>query len=231
MHVVPRGQPIPDWVESSYRWSKALYLEHDEKALTPRLFLPADQTSKQFLPPDVWQRLTAVWPARFAPLARWKLWMIPPLLALSPTSIDAGVESRLTQLARSEGRSIEYLETDVEFVSLAETIPSSICIAGIIRILEDPSFAGKQTEATYEAWKRGDVEKVGELLASAHLMHFPVVRKALIDDRNDLWLDRILVLLKTAEATMIVVGAGHLGGEKGLLQLLSHTGCTMTQLA
>ena len=53
MHVVPSGQPIPDWVESAYRWSSALYLEHDEQALTPRMLLPADQTSEQFLPSDV----------------------------------------------------------------------------------------------------------------------------------------------------------------------------------
>ena len=75
MHVLPKGQPIPDWVESTYRWSNSLYLEHDEQALIPKLFLPEDQTSRQFFSPDTWASLTAAWPAHLGPPTRWKLWM------------------------------------------------------------------------------------------------------------------------------------------------------------
>jgi uncharacterized protein YbaP (TraB family) len=230
MHVVPRGKSIPAWVESTYRWSKVLYLEHNEQALTPRLFLPVDETAEQLLPPDVWQRLTAVWPARFPSLARWKLWMIPSLLALSTVPRDPGVEHRLGQLARNDGRVIKYLETEEELVTLAESIPSSIWLAGINRILENPS-AEQQTDVMYEAWMRGDVEKATELFASAQLMKFPIVQSTLIDDRNRLWAQRITALLTLTEPTMIVVGAGHLGGENGLLQLLNDAGCSMSQLA
>lgn len=231
MHVLPKGQPIPDWVESNYHWSNSLYLEHDEQAVIPKLFLPADQTSQQFFSPDTWVNLTAAWPAHLGPLTRWKLWMIPPLLALSTVPTDAGVEPRLIQLARADNRPIGYLEAESEFVSFAESIPNSICIAGIERILEDPSFARHQTETMYEAWKQGNVERVTELFASTQLMRFPIVKKALIDDRNSLWLGRITTLLTLPDPTLIVVGGGHLGGENGLLQLLTRAGHSLSQLA
>lgn len=48
-----------------------------------------------------------------------------------------------------------------------------------------------------------------------------------IDQRNQKWIPQLEVILKEKSA-FIAVGAGHLGGEKGVIQLLRNQGYTLT---
>jgi uncharacterized protein YbaP (TraB family) len=224
IHRIPQRRPMPDWVEATYRWSTILYLEHDVEATLPLALLPAGQTIEHLLPPDVWQRLNAAWPERLGPLPSRKLWTIPPALALSEIALDPGVEPRLTQLAISEARHIRYLETPSEVASFFDSISNATYTAGINWVLDNPTAASPQIEAMYDAWIDGDIDRLSEIFSAAPLMRFQGVRQALVDGRNRLWVHRIVDLLQTTEPTMIAVGAGHLGGENGLLQLLAVAG-------
>ena len=231
MHMVPRGRQIPDWVESTYEWCRGLYLEHDARALIPRMLLPPDQTSEHLLPPELWTQLKALWPEELGPLARWKPFMISSLVSLLMTSKEPGVEGRLNQLARLHAKPVRYLETDVEAQSFAEAVPNSLYVEEIRQILENPANSAQKSDALYEAWNEGNIEKITELLISTQLMNSPLAWKVLIDDRNALWLDRILATLESPQPTMIAVGAAHLGGENGLLQLLERGGYSLGRLA
>ncbi|MEL6584652.1 MAG: TraB/GumN family protein [Pseudomonadota bacterium] len=56
------------------------------------------------------------------------------------------------------------------------------------------------------------------------------VREGLLEDRNRAWLPRILLAADYADDIMVAVGAGHLGGEQGLLVLLEERGFAITRL-
>lgn len=224
LHFVPIGMPVPAWVDQTYSWSRNLYLEADAQAAVPLCLLQPGQTSEQLLPPDVWQSLNSVWKPHLGQLSSLKLWTIPPRLALSLISLDPGVEPRLTRLAKRDSRSVQYLETPLEFSGLADSIPGSICIEGIRWVLDHPSAPDQQIAALYDSWVAGDLEQLTTIFASTPLMRIPEARNALVIKRNLLWLPRIINLLQTQEPTMIVVGAGHLGGQDGLLRMLESAG-------
>ena len=50
----------------------------------------------------------------------------------------------------------------------------------------------------------------------------------ILNQRNLAWMDRIAE--NTAERIVIAVGAGHLGGDTGLLNLLEQAGYTITRM-
>ena len=79
------------------------------------------------------------------------------------------------------------------------------------------------------AWRRGDAKRLAALL-SRNTPPSPSLYRPLVTDRNLRWLPQIEALLKDDENVMVVVGALHLVGQGGLLELLRRQGYTVTQL-
>ncbi|MCI0470534.1 MAG: TraB/GumN family protein [Candidatus Aminicenantes bacterium] len=82
------------------------------------------------------------------------------------------------------------------------------------------------------AWKNGDAEMM-ERLVNKSMQDLPGMEglfKKMNDDRNVQMLDKILTFFKEKKSCLIVVGAAHLVGEKGLLQMLKNKGFILKQL-
>ena len=61
-------------------------------------------------------------------------------------------------------------------------------------------------------------------------MDYPDLYQTFILDRNECWFKKLESLLKQSKTHMVVVGAGHLPGKGGLLELLKQEGYTLEQL-
>ncbi len=59
---------------------------------------------------------------------------------------------------------------------------------------------------------------------------FPEIQERFINKRNRNWLPQIIGYLQAKEKTMIIVGAGHLVGKEGLVNLLQDKGYKVEQL-
>jgi len=78
------------------------------------------------------------------------------------------------------------------------------------------------------AWKSGDVGSLEKhLLAS--MRDYPEIHRKVIDDRNRRWLPQIEGLLSRGENALIIVGAAHLVGNNGVIQLLRGRGYKVEQ--
>ena len=53
---------------------------------------------------------------------------------------------------------------------------------------------------------------------------FPKLHKAILEDRNRNWIPQIEEFLKEDKNVLVIVGAAHLAGEYGLLNLLTEKG-------
>jgi len=60
-----------------------------------------------------------------------------------------------------------------------------------------------------------------------YLAEDPELQKALLDNRNKDWVEKIPEFSKK-QKVFYAVGAGHLGGENGLINLLLKEGYTVT---
>jgi uncharacterized protein YbaP (TraB family) len=78
------------------------------------------------------------------------------------------------------------------------------------------------------AWQTGDVRSLeGHLLAG--MRDYPEINRKVIEDRNRRWLPQIEALLSRGENALVVVGAAHLVGNNGVIQLLKDRGYRVEQ--
>ena len=71
-----------------------------------------------------------------------------------------------------------------------------------------------------EAWRSGDEEALGAIILDS-MKTFPELRKDVLDRRNQRWVKQISAFIKEDKTFMVVVGAGHMVGKRGLLRLFA----------
>jgi len=94
--------------------------------------------------------------------------------------------------------------------------------------LEELDVMEKSSDEIKRAWKIGDSTRI-ESFTNRSLNDYPEIREKLFTDRNKTWVARISMLLNQKGNTFIVLGAGHLVGQNGVLDLLKARGFTITQ--
>jgi uncharacterized protein YbaP (TraB family) len=73
------------------------------------------------------------------------------------------------------------------------------------------------------AWRTGDGAKLAALLSNEY-KSFPNLYRLLVSDRNKRWVPQIEKLLHGNQDYFVVVGALHLVGDGGLLELMRRDG-------
>ena len=86
----------------------------------------------------------------------------------------------------------------------------------------DPQKAIGDLRKLIDVYKTQDVEKLFEITAS-QLDVEKGFHTRLLDDRNIAWIPKLETAFKE-KPTFVAVGAGHLGGKKGVLSLLREKG-------
>ena len=86
-----------------------------------------------------------------------------------------------------------------------------------------------ETQSVVTAWRSGDAPKLAALLSDEY-KSFPNLYRVLVSERNKRWVPQIEKLLHGNQDVFVVVGALHLVGEGGLLQLVRHDGFKPEQL-
>jgi uncharacterized protein YbaP (TraB family) len=81
-----------------------------------------------------------------------------------------------------------------------------------------------------DAWRKGDTGKLNELMVNDLKSRQPKLYKRLLADRNRNWLPLIEAYMKTPKTEFILVGAGHLVGPDGLIEMLKKNGCKVEKL-
>lgn len=78
-------------------------------------------------------------------------------------------------------------------------------------------------EKLLELYLKGDIEALHRFMKSYLNLQEDLYEQVIVN-RNYLMCDSLIALLKINESFFCAVGAGHLGGEEGILQLLRHKG-------
>jgi uncharacterized protein YbaP (TraB family) len=231
LHLIPAGTTVPPWVFEAYGWSEEVYFEADKDDLSKHAFYPTGRSSEARVPAELWATIKARWPAHVAALGPQKLWFISMVLGVAGIAYAQGVELQLTERAKADGRKIKFLEDLGEFAQLLDSVPDSEYVRALPTILNTTAdVRASRSAALYAAWIGGNAETVSGVMSASPLSQFPAVRAAMFDARNALWLPRIINLIGSRKRTVVYVGAGHMGGPRGLLSLLRESGHGVTPL-
>jgi uncharacterized protein YbaP (TraB family) len=142
---------------------------------------------------------------------------------------DQGVEEQLLRLAQSDHKPTAGLETLPEELGSLSSLSSADQIRMLDQTVDELKDLKSEMREVTGAWRSGDRAHLAALLSSEYGA-FPSLYKPLVTDRNQRWLPQVEQLLNGKDNAFVVVGALHLVGDGGLLELLRRKGYTITQL-
>jgi uncharacterized protein YbaP (TraB family) len=143
--------------------------------------------------------------------------------ALLPCSQADGMELGIMQLAREYKKEIKGLETAAFQASVLNNISYATQAKELLNSIDSIHTAQTETDEMMELYKEQDVEKLLEYTLKTDAGTSPEVQEIMINQRNRNWVNQFPAITKNTQL-LIAVGAGHLGGEDGVLSLLKKEG-------
>jgi uncharacterized protein len=241
----PDDSLLPPEVLNAYERSKALVMELDlndvnmESVLGSGMqsaMLPEGQTLTEVLGPELHAEMAAhAERLGLEPelLDRFQPWFAALLLeqtALAKLGFEsgAGVDEQLAQRAQQDGKPIIALETADQQLGFFASLTMAQQRQYLRATLRDLDTEENDAAAIVQAWRRGDSAELESQLRkesgkSPELFHL------LTTDRNRQWLPKLTALLAERQDYLVVVGALHLVGNDGVVELLKAQGFKVTQ--
>ncbi len=138
-------------------------------------------------------------------------------------NVQHGVEQIIQAEARKDGKSGCGLETLDGQLGMLDSLPSSLQAEILLQALDEAANVEALIEPLLDAWREGD-EAGLETSLEEDFEGYPELADALIYERNARWAEQVGEMLRDGDDVLVVVGAMHLVGERGLPALLEKRG-------
>ncbi|MCC5812320.1 MAG: TraB/GumN family protein [Ectothiorhodospiraceae bacterium] len=245
VHALPPDVlPLPDRIMNALAASDALVLELDLQELDPaslgaltmqRGMYLSGEGLRSRVSPEVWDQIQQLARRHGLPTAmldRMRPWLAGLTLTMAELASlgvtpDQGVDLYLAEEARKLGVRFRALETaDAQLSALADLPERSQ-----IRMLEESLAEMQRLEAEFDdllaAWQSGELARV-EGMAEQWIRADEAIYQAIIVDRHARWVPKLERILEDGETAFVAIGALHLTGEDGLVELLRSRGYRVT---
>jgi hypothetical protein len=140
-----------------------------------------------------------------------------------------GIDYFFKDKAMQDGKATGSLETVDQQISLLTSMDASLGSDQILESIEELKQIEVMLGELLAFWRKGDEAKMEELYIK-DLKLYPKLYQTLIVDRNNKWVRNIEGYLNGSGNTMVVVGAAHLVGADGLINLLRKRGYKVVKL-
>ena len=242
----PGDYPLPDEFEEAYQASSELYFETDIAAMSDlsvqaqmlqQLTYSDDRSLRTVLSDEAYAALSAYTQTAGLPIVMLEKFK-PELListlqilvfqsmGFTPQGVDAFFHTRAVADGKAEGQ-LETVQEQIGFIAaMGEGNDSEF----ILLSLKDLTETGNVIDGMIGAWRSGDAQGLSELFVEDMKVEAPALYDTLLLERNLKWIPQINRMLQDADTEFVLVGAAHIVGENGLLDLLSQEGYEINQL-
>jgi uncharacterized protein len=165
-----------------------------------------------------------------SPFKPWVIAMMMAAIKLQQLGFEPslGVDRHLAERARQTDKPTAGLETAEFQLDLFDRFSAKEQELLLRQSMDEMDHVERNVTAIVQAWKSGDVGAVERHLLVG-MRDYPEIHRKVIDDRNQRWLPQIENLLSRGENALIVVGAAHLVGKNGIIELLKDRGYRVEQ--
>ena len=143
---------------------------------------------------------------------------------------ESGVEKVLTKAAIASGKPISGLETAAQQLGFFDNLSKEAQLFMLRSGIEDWDEGLELVQTMIEEWKDGDVKDLANLMNEA-MVDQTELNEVLLTRRNANWAEWMSSRLDQPGTVFMAVGAGHIGGDEGLLDLLEDKGLKATRVA
>ncbi len=246
MHLLrPADSALPAEVMQDYSAAQALVMELDLSEEDPPKLpgpapaladLPAELTLSKVLGPKLNAQLQTHADRLgldVKGLQHFQPWVVVLLLdqlelEKAGFEADSGVDMQLLRRAQADHKPVIGLETADDQYGLFAHLSIAQQRKYLRDSLRDEEDNPNETDELFQAWQRGDTAALEKLLQQG-ADEAPKIFRLLTVDRNRRWLPKITQLLNNDTDYLVIVGALHLVGRYGLVELLQRKGFLLTQ--
>ena len=238
--------PLDAAFDSSFKASDLLVEEVDlgemlapesQLQILTRGMLPGDQTLEKVLSPSTYALVSKTVSGLGAPmeaLQRFKPWMLGIALeglVLQQGGFDPnlGLDKHFYDLAQADGKSVQGLETVEYQLSRFDDMTMAQQDRFLADSLKELDTEKASVTKLADAWKVGNAAMVEQIVLK-DLKSDPAMYQRLLVERNRNWLPKLEALFVRPGHAFVVVGAAHLVGPDGLLEMLKAKGYTVEQM-
>jgi uncharacterized protein YbaP (TraB family) len=202
-----------------------------------RGMLPSGQSLEKAVSPETYAAVKARVAALdlpMGPLGLFKPWALAlTLQALewqkAGFNPDLGIDKHFYDMAKTAAMPTKGLETMEFQISRFNEMSMELQERLLAETLKELDATPTEFVKVADAWKAGDVATV-ESIALEDLKAEPEMYRRLLVERNQAWLPQIEALFSRPKPAFVIVGAAHLIGPDGLLQVLRARGYKIEQL-
>jgi uncharacterized protein YbaP (TraB family) len=245
LHLLPpEAYPLPTAVEAAFQSADTLIEEADPDELKApeaaadllkRAFFPPGQTLQGSVAASTYKVIVERATKAGLPMEavqRMRPWMVAITLAaleMQSAGFDPalGIDRHFRDRAVAMKKPVQTLEAAMDQIAMLESLGPALQDALVIESLQGASTEVSQVRTLVAAWLAGDASVLERLLVDT-AKDSPAIHQALLIDRNKRWVPKIEACM-AAGRCMVVVGAGHLVGTDGLVDLLSRRGYRLVQ--
>ncbi len=143
-----------------------------------------------------------------------------------PCESSSAMEQVIMEEAKANNKEIKGLESMSFQAGILDSIPYKVQAEELVKYVDD---AGKGADTTLtqmmRAYKSQDLDKLEKMMiqSDAGISSFTDI---LLYQRNEKWVKELKALLP-GKSLVIAVGAGHLPGDRGVIELLKKAGYTV----
>lgn len=147
---------------------------------------------------------------------------------INPESLDAGdfksYEIEINKMAKIKGFPVSGLETIEYQISMLDSIPYEDQAKMLVQSVRESEMSSSALNDLVQLYRDQDVEGLYNSIKSDEISEY---EDFLLIKRNKNWIPVMKTMMRE-KPTFFAVGAGHLGGEMGVLQLLRNEGYRLT---
>ncbi|RSK37118.1 TraB/GumN family protein [Hymenobacter metallilatus] len=235
--ICPQDLQVTEPMKRAFGSSKQVVMELDMDSPTMMqemqagMMMADGQTLEKLLPAADYARVGDYLKAKagmpIAQLGMLKPFIVssilyPALLGCTPASY----ETTFVKLAQEQHKEVTGLETVQEQMGFFDKIPYAVQGKMLADMVTKEAEAQREFQQLLTLYKAQNVEEL-RTVSSKSSFGFQEYEQLLLDGRNQQWIARI-EKQAAAQPTFFAVGAAHLGGSQGVLNLLRQQGYSVT---
>ncbi|MBT1450309.1 TraB/GumN family protein [Glaciecola sp. XM2] len=128
------------------------------------------------------------------------------------------------------GKGIAWLESVESQIALLDSFDDGNPDGLISYTLEEIDKSAGMIDKLHNAWKSGDLAALEEAGLVDMKRDFPEIYQTLMVDRNNKWMPQIEAMFGDDDTEYVLVGAAHLAGDEGVLEMLEAKGYKVERL-
>jgi len=137
-------------------------------------------------------------------------------------------EEYFVKEAKTEKKEVFGLETIEDQVAVMDRATTEQQVGWLMDAVKETENGNAIYDQMIDLYKKQDIEALTKMI-SGQMVGIKGMQDELLDKRNQNWIPAIEQNIRQ-KSTFFAVGAGHLGGEKGVLKLLQQKGYTLKSL-